>query len=266
MSLVAFGIRIATVRAIRAVIWPEFTVADSPQKPLALLADGKPLIAVYTGHDTDKMDGRELYSGDPKVALAIQIFLPAQVTVTVAGKPLKLDTREEGAETLLDVIARRILGAFLAQDEPWSCLWAELVQKTGRSQNISYLVETTDVRVSAREVSLDCEVLYEPMPGAPPEGVWARLIALMRADVGLRSVAPLADWIAGEIAGPKTLTQADRDRIDLGLSRYAAEAIGILPLPDSDGAALKQVTVTQPGEAEPRVVVASATQTGPTPL
>ena len=262
MSLVAFGIRIATVRAIRAVIWPEFSVADSPQKPLALLADGKPLIAVYTGHDTDKMDGRELYSGDPKVSLTVQIFLPAQVTVTVAGAPLKLNTREEGAETLLDVIARRILGAFLAQDEPWSCLWAEFVQKTARSQNISYLVETTDVRVSAREVSLECEVLYEPMPGTPPEGVWARLIALMRADTGPRSVADLADWIAGEIAGPQTLTQADRDRIDLGLSRYAAEAITFQPLAGSDDATVAQVTVTQAGEAEPRVVIDSAAQTG----
>ena len=253
MSLVAFAMRVSAVRAFRAVIWPEFTVVDSPQRPLNLLSKGRPLIAVYTGQLNDAMDGRELYAGDPRVALTVQVYLPDEVTVTVAGQPLKLDTREEGAETVLDVIARRLLGAFLAQDEPWAVLWAQLVQKTGRLQNHSYLVESDDGRVSARELVLDCETLYEPIPGAPPEGVWADLIALMRTDASERSVAPLADWIAAEIAGPQALPQEERDRIDLGLSAYAASVASILPI--VRGSEIGEVAVTVDGPDGDQVVV-----------
>ena len=230
MSLVAFGIRLATVRAIQAVIWPEFAVVDAPPAPLDLIEHGQPLIAVYTGHDTDRLGGRDLYGGAPRVAVTIQVFLPAVVTVTVAGQPLQLDTRSEGADTVLDVIARRIHGALLGQAEPWSRLFFDFVQQTRRTSDNSYLVETQKLRVAARELSLECEVIHEPIPGAPAADVWASLIALMRADTAPRSVAPLADWIAAEIAGPAMLTQADRDRIDLGLSTYAAQRVGILPL------------------------------------
>ncbi|MBE7190805.1 hypothetical protein, partial [Jatrophihabitans endophyticus] len=134
MSLVAFAMRIATVRAIRAVIWPDFVVADSPQRPLALLEQGKPLVAVYTGHDADRMEGRELYAGDPRVTLTIQVFLPAELTITTSGgQVLALDTRKAGAETVLDVVARRVLSAFLdagATPNPWSELWQRLLQTT----------------------------------------------------------------------------------------------------------------------------------------
>ena len=267
MSLVAFGIRIATVRAIRAALWSEFVVVDSPQKPLPLLEAGKPFVAVYTGHDTDKMEGRELFAGDPHVTLTIQIFLPATFTVSVAGQTLTLDTRAEGAETVLDVVARRILAAFLQECEPWSRLWAEFVQTTHRSQNISYLVEAKDVRTSARELTLECGVLYEPTPGAPPDGVWARLIELMRAEpLGPGSVAPLADWLAAEISGPTTLCQGDRDRIDLGLSVYPAPPSATRPR-RCDGAqsgaaiaadvAVGLATVTVDGRSDPPLIVSA---------
>jgi hypothetical protein len=227
MSLVAFGIRIATVRAIQAVVWPEFTVEDSPQAPIDLLDNGAPLIAVFTGQDNDKMDGRDMFGGEPTVVLTIQIFLPPVLKITVAGKQLELDTRGSASETVLDVLSRRIIGALLGQAEPWSQVWFDLVQKTGKTMNSSYLVETAKVRTSAREITIECATIHEPIPGASPSDVWATLVALMRADTAPRSVAPLAPWIAAEITGPVALSQADRDRIDMGLSVYAAQQVGI---------------------------------------
>lgn len=255
MSLVAFGIRIAAVRAIRAVIWPEFPVADSPASTIALLDEGKPLVAVYTAHANEGLEGNEVLSGDPKVSLTIQIYLPAEVTVTVAGAPLKFDTTKEGAETVLDVIAHRILAAFAAQAEPWSRMWASLVTRTARMQNHSYLVESTSVRTSAREITLECETLYDPIPGGPPEGLWADLVALMRTEdpASPHSVAHLADWLSAEIAGPQALPQEERDRIDLGLSAYAAGAVSILPI--VRGSEIGEVAVTVDGTEGDQVVV-----------
>ena len=255
MSLVAFGLRIAAVRAIRAVIWPEFPVADSPASTVALLDGGKPLVAVYTSQANEGLEGNEVLAGDPKVSLTIQVYLPAEVTVTVAGAPLTFDTNKEGAETVLDVIAHRILAAFAAQAEPWSRMWARLVTRTVRLQNHSYLVESTSVRTSAREITLEYETLYEPVPGAAPAGVWADLIALMRTEdaTSPHSVAHLADWVAAEIAGPQALPQEERDRIDLGLSAYAAGAVSILPI--VRGSEIGEVAVTVDGAEGERIVV-----------
>ncbi len=244
MSLVAFAVRLATVRAISAAVWPEFTVANGPQRPLDTVAAGSPVVAVYTSGSNDGLEGNELLAGDPRVSLSIQIYLPPVVTVTIAGAPLEFDTRADGAETMLDVLARRILAALVAEAEPWSQLWGRLVSRTRTIGNSSYLVESAEVRCAARELTLECETLYEPIPGAPPMGVWAELIALMRADSGASTVADLADWVAGEITGPQLLTQDQRDRIDLGLAAYASRSISVTPLVAGSETEIVAVTVT----------------------
>lgn len=253
MSLVAFGIRIAAVRAIRAAVWPIFKVVDSPQVPTDLLEEGVPLIAVYTGFEKDKMDGRDLLGEDPRVNLTMQIFLPPEFTITSAGKSLTLDTRKGGAETVLDVVCRRITTGFAAQNDTWSQLLGGFVQKIYRETAGSYLVATEKVRTSAREMTLDCEVLHEPIPGALPADIWADLITAMRADTtSPDAVAPLADWIAAEISGPTILSQDERDRIDMGLSEYTAQAIGIVAdIEDVNDVAPAGMVVTDDVAADP---------------
>lgn len=254
MSLAAFAVRVATVRAIRAAVWPEFIVADSPQRPLDLLEQGGALIAVYTGTTNEHFEGNELLSGSPVVQLTIQIFLPPEFTVALAGRDIVFDTREEGADTLSDAVARRILAAFPTQAEPWSELWGRFVIRTQRATNGSYLVESDAVRVAARELVLDLETLYDPVPGAAPEGTWADLVALMSKETeGARPLAPIADWLVAEIAGPALLPQEERDRIDLGLASYAAQAVGILPI--VRGSEIGEVAVTVTGADGDQVVV-----------
>lgn len=252
MSLTALAIRICTVRAIRAAVWPEFVVADSPQEPLDLLKKGRPLVAVYTGHTTNRFEAVELMSGDPKVSLAIQVFLPPELTLApiAGGPPQTFDTRLEGAETVLDMVERRIVSALVGQFEPWSALWARFLTAVPRLDSASYLIEIggSGVRTSAREITFDLDPLWEQVPGAAPQAHWADLVALMRADTGDEGYAAFADWLAAEILGPQPLAQDERDRMALGLDARAATQIGILPIVRGSEVDLAEVDVDADGD------------------
>lgn len=254
MSLVAFAIRVAAVRTLREALPSGFDVLDSPQEPMDRLdcASPAPFVAVYTGHNETEIDAREMLGGKSKVDLAIQFVLPASLTFPLSGGgSITLDTRKQGAETALDVLWRRAACAFDAGASPWASLWREFVINTPKIVNASYLIEVKTVRAVAREVVVSCEPIHEPIPGAAPEGAWAALLELMRADQASDGLAGLADWLEAEISGPAELTPAQRDAAYLGLSAYAAENVAILEAASDvgnipDGTA--QIEVTAEGE------------------
>lgn len=232
MSLVGFAIRVATARALKKALPPAFEVLDSPQEPLDILdqADPKPLVAIYTGHSESNPLGRALLAGEVLTHLSLQFFLPAEVVFSYGSASIKIDTRRQGAETALDVIWRIAARALLAEGgdaNPWPALWREFVIQTPRIINASYLVERRNVRMVAREVTIHCETLNEPVPGATPAGPWEKLIAAIEGDDGGDGLTQLAPWIAAEIRGGADLPQAERDRIFMGLSAYVAQASGI---------------------------------------
>lgn len=240
MSLVGFAIRITTARALKAALPSSFEVLDSPQEPLDILdkADPKPLVAIYTGHSESKPVGRALLGGDALTHLSLQFFLPAEVDFAIGDRTIKIDTRKQGAETALDVVWRMAARGLLAEGgdvNPWPALWREFVIQTPRITNASYLVERASVRMVAREVTIHCEVLNEPVPGAAAAGPWASLIAAMAADQVGDGLSSLSPWISAEIRGGADLSQAERDRIFMGLSDYVAQSVGIGgPLGDID--------------------------------
>lgn len=226
MSLVAFAVRVSACRAIRAALPSSFSVVESPQEPLEQLdkADAKPLIAIYSGHIESDIQGRALLSGDAAITLSIQIFLPEQ-TSFAPYSPIILDTRREGAETALDVIWRMMARGLLSADNQWAQLWREFVVATPQLTNSSYLVEKSGIRIVAREITIRCEAINEPLPG-PAAGPWAALIALMRSQTSGDQIAALADWIEGEITWNATAyDEAERARVFLGLSTYVADAV-----------------------------------------
>ena len=108
MSLVGFAIRIATARALKAALPSSFEVLDSPQEPLDILdkPDPKPLVAIYTGHAESNPVGRALLGGEVLLHLSMQFFLPAEIAFNLGSQSIKIDTRQQGAETALDVIWR----------------------------------------------------------------------------------------------------------------------------------------------------------------
>ncbi len=241
MSLVAFAVRIAMVRSLRAALPSAFTVLDSPVDPIGLLESSPTsgLVAVYTGVGDNRLDGVGFFAGNPVLTMTVQIFLPQSTAFAyadAAGAPqtLALDLRGAGADTALDVVERMVDRALAVQAGAWSTLFAAFVMRVRSAVSASYLVETVKVKAPARELTLTCETLQEPTPGAPVADVWADLLTAMRADASADSVAPLADWIAAELAAPAGLTPAEIDRVFLGLRAYAAQLIDLGPgVPDT---------------------------------
>jgi hypothetical protein len=229
MSLAAFAIRVATVRALQAALPSNFVVIDSPVDPFAQLENNPstPIATVYTGGLKTTHEGREIFGGDPSLDLRIQLFLPE--TTTLAG--LALDTRGRGAEATLDMLYFIISRAFATGTEPWAALWGEFVLTTPEIICSSYDIETMNhVRAAAREIQFKCDIVQEPIPGAVPAGVWADLIALIGADTQTDGLASLAAWLTTELEAPGALSQAERDRIFLGLSLFEFSQIGMGPI------------------------------------
>ena len=90
------------------------------------------------------------------------------------------------------------------------------------------------MKVTAREVTLECEPLHEPVPGGEPADAWATLISQMRADAKGDGLSLLADWVEASIRDA-ALSPAGRDAANLGLSAYVAQSLQIEdPAPDAD--------------------------------
>ena len=229
MSLVAFAVRIATVRVLRAALPACFAVLDSPVDPIDALAlnPSAAVVAVYSGQNANKLDGTGFFAGAPMLNLNLQIFLPPQMTFSVGGQSVTLDTRAEGSETALDAIWYMIACALAERGAPWADLWGRFVQKVSDSVASSYLVETSKVKAVAREIRLLCDVIQEPTPGGAASDIWSRLLAAMTADAGSDNVSALAPWISALIASPGALAQNERDRIFLGISEYASWGINL---------------------------------------
>jgi hypothetical protein len=229
MSLVPFALRICATRALQAVLPASVVVVDSPQEPLDLLdkATPRPVVAVYTGSAMTKLEGRNLLGGAPVVLLTLQMFLPESFPFeTSPGRTITVDTRRQGAETALDILWRDALLALNASPEPWAALWREFAPAVASIANRHYLLERNSVKVTAREATLECEPLHEPVPGAEPADAWAAFITLMRADTRGDGLSTLADWVDASIRDA-ALSPAGRDAAYLGLSAYVAQAIHI---------------------------------------
>lgn len=253
MSLIPFVIRICTVRALQAALPASVEVLDSPQEPLTLLdIDApRPIFAVYTGSVLTRYEGRNILGGASNLALSIQIMLPETFVFHLnAGGEVAIDTRRQGAETALDVLWRIAVVALNGSTEPWAALWREFVISIPALHNNSYLIERQGVRVTAREATIDCEPLHEPVPGGVPKYAWARLLELMRADNEGDGLSLLADWLEGEIRNSADRPQTTRDAAYLGLSQYVAGAIRLEPLVDSVGDTHGEFFAEAPGDPE----------------
>jgi hypothetical protein len=230
MSLVPFALRVCATRALQAALPASVVVVvDSPQEPLDLLdkAAPQPIVAVYTGVAITKLEGRNLLGGAPVVLLTLQMFLPESFPFEASpGHTVTVDTRRQGAETALDILWRDTLLALNASPEPWAALWREFAPVVASIANQHYLLERNGVKVTAREVTIECEPIHEPVPGGEPADAWAAFVTLMRTDTRGDGLSALADWVEASIRDA-ALSPAGRDAAYLGLSAYVAQAIHI---------------------------------------
>lgn len=233
MSLAAFAVRIATVRALQACLPAPIVVVDSPQDAIALLdaQTPTPVVAIYSGHIETQIEGRAILLGDPRVTLSIQFMLPERFAFpTGPNSSISIDTRRQGASIALDVLWRKAARALDGSQEPWACLWREFVLATPRIFDNSYLIEQAQVRVIAREIAIECETLQEPIPGPDdPPRAWRYLLAAMRADTNGDGLSALADWLEAEIRGQDTRLWVAQAAA-LGVTREELTAIGLGPV------------------------------------
>jgi len=249
MSLVPFALRVCATRALQAALPAGVVVVDSPQEPLDLLdkATPRPIVAVYTGSAITKLEGRNLLGGAPIVLLTLQMFLPESFAFeTLPGHEIIVDTRRQGAETALDVLWRAALLALNGSPEPFSALWREFVPVVASIANQHYLLERNGVKVTAREVTLECEPIHEPVPGRGPADAWAALVSQMRADTKGDGLSALADWVEASIRA-SVLAPAGRDAAYLGLSAHFARSLLIEdPILDPDSCGPREPVVEFP--------------------
>lgn len=230
MSLVAFAARVALVRILRSALPVGFIVVDSPSDMVATLESsaGQALAVVFAGKIENRLEGMGFFAGEPRLDLEIQLFLPPTIAfVFGAGQEqITLDGRN-GADAAFDLLWRMIARALAQQSGSWGRVFGAMAQNISEMIMTPYLVETTKIRMPAREIRLVCEVLQEPEPGASATGVWADFIDAMKSDDAPDSVASLAPLIEAEILAPVGLAQGDVNRIFLGISEFASRVVKI---------------------------------------
>jgi len=232
MGITSIALQYLTVAALRGA-----TLAGDAVQPGAIDAldvdvarMAKPLIAVFIGEDDRKVQGKELISGEHRVELLIQAFLPSEVDVFVNGQPLRINTREGAADLVMGVLRRQIDRALSASDSDAANLWRILVAEVETTSAIPFLFQITEqVRISANESSYLCRLtVNEPTFGAPlASNFWQAVIAVFAADPDYE---PVATWIAAEISAPDGMPIWRVQQAELGLTQEAREGIGLGPL------------------------------------
>ena len=159
---------------------------------------------------------------------------------------------DEGLELTLDLMGRQIERVLLVGGSGgWSDLFRTFVRKFGRVTVRRGAGTDQGVKFAARQLVFPCSTLAEPS-FAPPEGPWARLLELMRADPD-PSIGKVADLIEVEIKSPD-LPAWRLAAADLGLRDYGATKIGLGPAVegaslDEEPAEMVGGTFEEPGRA-----------------
>ena len=234
MSIVAFAVRTATIRAIKGATLAGTNVFDSPVDPSDMAATASaPSIFVFSDMELlGDVEVRDVLSGSRTIDLSLLIVLPATFEATLGGQTVTFQDRKAGAAVAIDIIYRQIERALLDEASPWSALWNVLVTKIVEIEAHAYVLPVnTDkktTRLPARAVRIQIEPVNNPRFGHEPEHVWADLIALLAADTdaGHRALAPM---IAAAIEG-EALPEWRVDALEVGDTVEDAQLIGDAPL------------------------------------
>jgi hypothetical protein len=253
MSLIAFAVRVCTVRALLGQTLAGNAVEDAPVDPIPVGKLPQPYIAVFTDTESNRPDARSMIEGDHVQDLVLHIILPAELKLTVDGQVYDFSAQQSGAALVIDLIYRQVENVLMAGQSVWSNLWRAFVLKFDEVDARAYVLQTgteSGVRVPAREIVLRCSTLFSPPLGNVPEGPWADLIAALSADPETQGFAPL---LAGAITG-ENLPRWRRDEAELGLANSEMLGLGLGPLggQQTDDEVLNtEVTFTEAGQLDP---------------
>jgi hypothetical protein len=236
MSIAATLLQFLTVAALRDATLAGSEIIGTPVDPLSSDFQGvaKPTIAVFTGEDRrTEIKARDLLGANREIELSIQVHCPDQVGIEVDGQPVRVDTRGQGGDLVVDMISRQIERALLAADTPASVLWRELVPQIRSVVSAPYLFEVQDrVRIFVSETSFVCETLSDPSFGAEElSPFWQRAVDALKTDA---DYGPIGSWLEAEIMSPLGRPEYRVQQADLGLTAPELRGIGLGPVVVSD--------------------------------
>lgn len=237
MSLASLAIRLATIRALKGRTFAGEKVFDSKIDPINLIAStgGYEFAVVVTTDDDDiSIEGRDLFAGDHKMELVIEVAATAPLTVETGegeqAEAITIPPTDAGLEITLNLIGWQIGRALAAGGGEWGDLWRRLVMRVDNIASRRGASEENGVRYAARQYIYRIDHIAEPEPGiAPTEGsLWAQAIAMLKADP---DYAPIGKVIESTIVSD-TPEPWERVRAALGLADDASEWISEKPFVD----------------------------------
>jgi len=240
------ALRLATVRALRGRTLAGERVHDSEHGAIDEVAAERPLpfIVVYTDDGQYNHSDRNLWStsGSKRVGsgyqkLVIEIAMTQRMQVTDEnGEPVAGAVQPETDAALefnIDVIERQVVAALMDPQSPWAEMWREIVDHVGDRQSQRGVSLRDGVRFAGRQITLDVQLMKEPVPGASPGPLWTRFLALAGADPTLAPVVPVLEAL---LAG-STLPDWQLGRSAYGLTLDEARALQVAPPPGAEATA-----------------------------
>lgn len=228
MSLNRAALRITTVLALRGRTSAGAAVFDSRADALEDVALGVnvPVISVYTEEDKTVDRRRE-------IDLIIEFAVTSKVQLEGDRVVIAAPETDEALELTLDVLQAEITDALQAGMSEAADLFNSIaVNIELASSKRGVLGDAKDRRLAARQILLRCCVLADRVAGAPVPAFLTRLIALMQADA---FYAPAAPGLSAFLNRSFGWSQGTRDMNFLGLDRWSAKAVAILPDPEDTG-------------------------------
>lgn len=205
MGLIRFAVRQCAARALRGATLAEDRVFLSVIDPLdtKIGETRAPMLIVNTDDHKTAAEGRDITGGEHHLDLVIEATIASKVVtsgVDGQGEAVEVTIIEadSGMDLTLDILEHQITRALLAPG-----LWPDLFRRfvpVVHSRNSRRGSDASGVRWAARQITITCDALSEPVGGEALSAgsVWGDFIAAMEGDAALAPVAPL---IRGVIDG-----------------------------------------------------------------
>jgi hypothetical protein len=186
MSFASWALRTATVHALRGRTIAEDRIGDSETRTIGELAkdEAHPFATVYSGATVETPSGNDLHAPFAMHTLILEIGIAAHQRAKKGDGTWGIPPTDAGLSFTVDALGKQIRGALVTPGNAWGDLWLRMVTRVHKI--------TTETgggdkafRFAARQITIECTVLREPVPGVPLGPVWSRFFDLAAADPDL---------------------------------------------------------------------------------
>lgn len=222
-------LRIATTQALTGQTIAESRVRDSSIVDLenAIAQTPNTIILVYTDDSEFAPDGREVWGGHGTVSLVLIVAVAGINKLQDGTSEFTFPATDRATELSLDIAERQIQAALMAPDSVWAQRWRGIVSSVNKWTSKRGASTKEGVRFAARQITIECETMHDPIPGAAVEGEWATFLEVLEAQTDT-DLSGLAEPLRALMERPDTIDWK-RSMMEQGLDRQAIAGIGLAP-------------------------------------